>query len=468
MYRNTKAFRVATRLHQFTAVQAEPQVQHQFQPFSGIAVFEGIPTGDGRLIEKNALRWEEALPIPLQFSPTGGGHDDVLDVGWVDSMERHGSEIRYAGRYDLSSEVGRQAASLANQQDGTIGLTPHVSIVMDEMSFSVKVRKEVLDAMDEEMQALLDGEVPPEPAPDENGYVTVYEQKDGDEIFAVSDAQIRAVTQVSTAAFKDATVNIVGDPYSIAEPTPALVASVAPLDPPSAWFENPNLTGPTKVRYTEEGRVFGHLAAWGTCHRGFDECIAPPMSNNDYMNFRVGTVLTEDGKEFHTGVITMGTKHAGKRLSAAAAQAHYEDTGTVVADICVGHDDYGIWVAGALRPGVTDEQKRALRAAPLSGDWRPVQGNRELVAALAVNTPGFPIPETQGYVENGVPLTLVASGIVTDEMDESLSIGTTKIEVHPEVVFGEDWKYIAEFVNMKKKEEAEAKAAALLAEIMGD
>jgi hypothetical protein len=460
MYRNAHR-RNTVRAHQFTAVAVEPEtaVEHQFMPFEGIAVYEGIPTGDGRFIEPNALRWEDVLPVPLQYSPTGGGHDDVLDVGWVDEFTRTGNEIRMKGRYDLTTEVGREAARLADQMDGTEGLTPHVSIVMDEMSFAIKVRAEVLEAMNEELQALMDGEVPPEPKPDENGYVTVYEQNDGDEIMSVSDAQIRAVTQVSTAAFKDAKVKITGEPYSETE---ALVASAAPLKPPAAWFEDPNLTGPTKVRYTEDGRIFGHLAAWSSCHIGYDECTAPPMSATDYMYFRTGTLLTKEGTEVPVGVITMGTTHANPRWSAAAAQAHYENTGSVVADINIGHDNYGIWVAGALRPGVTEEQKRALRAAPLSGDWRMLQGTRELIGALAVNTPGFPIPETQGYVANGEPMTLVASGIVTEERDAA-----PKIEVHPEVIFGEDWKYIAEFVNAKKKEDLERQTDALLAEIMG-
>jgi hypothetical protein len=34
---------------------------------------------------------------------------------------------------------------------------------------------------------------------------------------------------------------------------------------------------------------------------------------------------------------------------------------------------------------------RTVRAASLSGGWRQIDGNLELVAALAVNFPGFPI-----------------------------------------------------------------------------
>lgn len=467
MYRSATR-RNILRLTQFTQMLAEaPATQHQFAPVSGIAVFEGIPTGDGRFIEAGALRWEDALPIPIQYSPSGGGHDDVLDVGWVDTMERHGAEIRYTGRYDLSTEVGREAAAKANQADGTIGLTPHVSIVMDEMSFAIKVRKEVLDEMDEELQSLLDGEVPEEPEPDANGYVTVYEQADGDEIFSVSDAQIRALTQVSTAAFKDATINITGDAYSDAEETPSLAASAAPLKPPKAWFSNPNLTGLTKVRYTEDGRVFGHLANWGTCHIGFgNECKTAPMSAADYMYFRTGTLITKEGDEIGVGVITMDTTHANDRLTAAGAQTHYENTGCVVADVNVGEDAYGVWVAGALRPGVSDEQKRALRAAPLSGDWRGIQGNLELIGALAVNIPGFPIGETHGFVASGEQVSLVASGVVTET--EDTLVQTLKVEVHPEAIFGDDWKYIAEFVNMKKREAEAAEAEALFATIFGE
>jgi hypothetical protein len=49
------------------------------------------------------------------------------------------------------------------------------------------------------------------------------------------------------------------------------------------------------------------------------------------------------------------------------------------------------WFAGALRPGLAKEDMRTVRAAPLSGGWRQIDGNLELVAALAVNLPGFPI-----------------------------------------------------------------------------
>jgi hypothetical protein len=195
----------------------------------------------------------------------------------------------------------------------------------------------------------------------------------------------------------------------------AIVSSAAPMSPPSAWFSAPSLSAPTALTVTDDGRVFGHLATWNTCHIGMGHagCITPPHSRAGYAYFRTGTVVTAENAEVPVGHITLDTRHASTSgLSAAGAQAHYENTGSVVADVAAGEDSFGIWIAGALRPGVSASQVRELRASPLSGDWRRVSGNLELVAALAVNVPGFPIPRPAGLVAGGVVQSLVASGMV--------------------------------------------------------
>lgn len=193
----------------------------------------------------------------------------------------------------------------------------------------------------------------------------------------------------------------------------ALTAGAAvPVLPPAEWFENPQLDGPTPLTVTPEGRVYGTLASWETCHVGFsNECVTPPRSNTDYAYYCNGVVLTEEGIEVRTGRITMGTGHAGLRMKPRVAAAHYDDTGTCVADVTAGEDPHGIWVAGAIRPGTSEEQLRALRASPLSGDWREVNGNLELVAALAVNVPGFPIPRPSTLAASGYR-ALTAAGVV--------------------------------------------------------
>lgn len=183
--------------------------------------------------------------------------------------------------------------------------------------------------------------------------------------------------------------------------------------PPSTWFGNPGLSEPTPVVVTKEGRVYGHLAAFGQCHVAYsDQCVQPPRSAANYAYFHTGTVATSDGKNVTTGVITLDTTHASPPLSPAATLSHYEDTGLGVADVHVGEDRYGIWIAGALRPGVTQEQVRRLQASPLSGDWRRIGGNLELVAALAVNVPGFPIPRPASLAAGGLVQSLVAAGVI--------------------------------------------------------
>jgi len=193
--------------------------------------------------------------------------------------------------------------------------------------------------------------------------------------------------------------------------------------PPAEWFANPNLLGPSPIVVTEDRRIFGHLATWGVCHIGLDKvCTTAPESMTDYAYFRTGAVLTTEG-DVPVGHITMGTGHAPQRCGAAAAVGHYDNTGFCVADVAAGEDEYGIWVAGIVRPTATELQVYELRSAVLSGDWREMGGHLELVAALAVNVGGFPIPRTSMAASGGRQISLVAAGLVQrDGYTEKLDI----------------------------------------------
>lgn len=187
---------------------------------------------------------------------------------------------------------------------------------------------------------------------------------------------------------------------------------------PAAWFADPELTAPTPVTVTEEGRVFGHIAQWGTCHTGLglsinrgDDCTAAPPSATNYAYFRTGVIDTDQG-EIPVGNLTMGIGHAGDKASAMGAIAHYDNTNAVVADVVTGEDEFGIWFSGAMRPNLTPEQIRAFKASNLSGDWRRIGGDLELVAALAVNVPGFPVPRLSLAAAAGVQTSLVAAGMI--------------------------------------------------------
>jgi hypothetical protein len=188
----------------------------------------------------------------------------------------------------------------------------------------------------------------------------------------------------------------------------AMIASSIPMTPPREWFTNPHLTGPSAINVDDDGRVFGHIAAWHVSHIGLPFNTKPPHSRNDYAYFNKGVLRCEDGKDVTVGQLTLAGGHAELEMSASDAVRHYDDTDSAVADVHAGEDRYGIWVAGALRPGITPLQVRALRASTPSGDWRPIRGRLELVAVLQVNVPGFPVTRTM--VASGQVTALVAAG----------------------------------------------------------
>ena len=198
--------------------------------------------------------------------------------------------------------------------------------------------------------------------------------------------------------------------------TDLTAASTLP-GPPLEWFQNPGFDAATPLTITSDGRVLGHLASWDTCHVGFSgECVKPPHSNTGYAYFRTGEIETREGELVATGKITMDTGHADKDAGPQPAVSHYDNTGTAVADVAAGEDEFGIWIAGALRPNIGEQKMYDLRATgALSGDWRRIGGNLELVAALAVNVPGFPVPRIELAASGSHLYALTAAAVVTHD-----------------------------------------------------
>ena len=193
----------------------------------------------------------------------------------------------------------------------------------------------------------------------------------------------------------------------------ALTAALA-LDawrPPRDWFVNPEFSVHTGITVTDEGRVYGHAAPWGECHIGHgNECITLPHEMS-HPYFMTGEVVCADGARVAVGQITVGTGHAPLGYRASHAVEHYDNTGAAVADVAVGNDKFGLWVAGAIRPSVAASRVHELRASGrLSGDWRRIGGSLRLIGLLAVNVPGFPLPVPRARVASGSPTALVAAG----------------------------------------------------------
>lgn len=395
--------------------------------WEGVIAREGEMTGDGRLIEDGALRWDD-LPIPLRVAfKDVGGHDGAEVCGRIETVERRdGGDIYATGTFDLGSAVGAEAFRQVSEQ-----MSNGVSIDTDDVTFRIMAKADMPEA--DVADSSNDGEADPD------GRVKVAAMSSSDELTVIESARLRAATLVAVPAFATARVYAAGQTPSASETSErdengdsgtemarsadvdplsrdSLTAAAIPTAPPEAWFKDPALTGPTALVVEDDGRVYGHIAAWGTCHIGqIGKCVEPPASPSNYAYFRTGALRTAEGTSVAVGHLTMGTGHAGPRDSANAAAEHYDNTGTVFADVAAGEDAYGIWVAGSLRPGITAEQVRVARSAPISGDWRTIRGSLELVGALAVNVPGFPVPRPQGLLASGEVKSLQASGVVAHD-----------------------------------------------------
>lgn len=399
------------------AGEAEPDGR-----WEGVIAREGEMTGDGRLIEDGALRWD-ALPIPLRVAfKDVGGHDGAEVCGRIETVERReGGDIFATGTFDLGSAVGAEAFRQVSEQ-----MSNGVSIDTDDVTFRIMAKADMPEA------DIADSGNAPDDETDPEGRVKVAAMSSSDELTVIESARLRAATLVAVPAFATARVYAAGqapaktvekaEPKETVEASAApqsrdsLTAAAIPTAPPEAWFKDPALTGPTALVVEDDGRVYGHIAAWGTCHIGqIGKCVEPPTSPSNYAYFRTGALRTAEGTSVAVGHLTMGTGHAGPRDSANAAAEHYDNTGTVFADVAAGEDAYGIWVAGSLRPGITAEQVRVARSAPISGDWRTIRGSLELVGALAVNVPGFPVPRPQGLLASGEVKSLQASGVVAHD-----------------------------------------------------
>lgn len=400
--------------------------------WDGVIAREGEMTGDGRLIEAGALRWDD-LPIPLRVAfKDVGGHDGAEVCGRIETVERRDNGDIYAtGTFDLGSAVGTEAFRQVSEQ-----MSNGVSIDTDDVTFRIMAKADMTEA---DVSGSGNAETEGDAEADPEGRVKVAAMSSSDELMVIESARLRAATLVAVPAFATARVYAAGQAPSTSETSErdenvdseekmassadadplsldSLTAAAIPTAPPEAWFKDPALTGPTALVVEDDGRVYGHIAAWGTCHIGqVGKCVEPPTSASNYAYFRTGALRTAEGTSVAVGHLTMGTGHAGPRDSANAAAEHYDNTGTVFADVAAGEDAYGIWVAGSLRPGITAEQVRVARSAPISGDWRTIRGSLELVGALAVNVPGFPVPRPQGLLASGEVKSLQASGVVTHD-----------------------------------------------------
>lgn len=173
-----------------------------------------------------------------------------------------------------------------------------------------------------------------------------------------------------------------------------------PLDPPAEWFSPPDDGIPTdrRISIEQNGRVYGYIALWDTCHAGIGGCVRPPKgSPTDYEYAHQGETMTAGGEIIRTAVIGGGAGHAP--MDAENPVEFYENSGTQLMRVRYGEDSEGLWFAGALWPDVNELDVARIRASSLSGDWRwhaawrhTQSGGYDFAGACLVNIPGFPMP----------------------------------------------------------------------------
>ncbi|QRY48148.1 hypothetical protein JVX93_15990 [Mycolicibacterium boenickei] len=341
----------------------------------------GTPTSDGRMLAADIELTFRDTPMPLQWcEEMEGGHYGSVTVGVIESIALKDGEVRASG-YMLNNQNALKAIDV--MEHGVNNPSVDLGNVTAFWTY-------------------------------EDGTVVTEENFDESKpIFETTTvAEVLATTIVAIPAFGQTRLQLNAERETRDK---ALVASAAAKFQPRVYdpalFADPQLSGPTPLSLDPEtGRIFGHVAVFNEKHRSVGlGHISPPRSRTGYAHFHSSPpVHLADGTELSVGRLTVGIGHAPTEgVSNAAAQAHYDNAEACFALVRAGEDRTGVWVSGVAAPWATPEKIEMGLAAPLSGDWRPYGGDLELVAVLAVNTPGFLCRTTTDA--RGKPLAMVAS-----------------------------------------------------------
>jgi hypothetical protein len=330
---------VATSLLTFSSTPevAQPdQEQGALPAWEAILAYEGLETADKRYLMPGEIEQRD-LPLTLMAQTvTEDGHDGAEVAGKITSIWRvqrpdlgEGVVAIMGGGEFTIEKAGPLAASLVEDE------------VLRGVSADIAPTEKVpLDAKTHEPLN-----------PDE---ITIEMLMDGEVVTGIKGT-IMGATLVPFPAFGEASMWIVqsGDQAVVASAFSiklieqlALTASakgMAPLAPPREWFYMPEPNEKTPLTFTEDGRVYGHLATWDQCHMGlFNDCVLARPSRTNYSFFHTGSIRTAEGDTVPIGRVLIGDAgHADVYLDGSNANEFYDKTGLV-----------GAFVGRALRlPG---------------------------------------------------------------------------------------------------------------------
>jgi hypothetical protein len=374
--------------------------------WSAVLARLGVPTGDNRIIAPGALTSRD-LPLPLMWQRVSGdGHSGAVTVGAIETLtiDHESGMVTAAGRFlDVRGAAEAQAQTDAGVTGPSIDIFDDVDIKeVQTLIEAGVVGPNLLDNMDDLEYAV---------------------SEDG--MIVITQGRIAGATLVQIPAFAGVSISMDGEAENA--PTLTAAATVTKVVPPLAWFDTPDLDQLTPLTISNTGRIFGHIAGRDTCHVGLPGCVTPPMGYSTYANFHVSAQETTEGVLLPVGILVAGPRHANPQLAFQAAQMHYDDVDARVAKVVVGEDEFGIWVAGWMLPEAKPEAVEIFKSSPVSGDWRWIGGQLELIAVCSVNTPGFPIPRARVSfsLDKGQTALIASSGIVPVEGEYTASTTTT-------------------------------------------
>ncbi len=366
--------------------EMEMAAADQLPPWEGELAFEGLPSSDGRVLLAGEITNRE-LPLTLMFQyVTDEGHKGAEACGniteiWREPRPEMGEGVvAVMGRGEFSADMmGPTAASSVENQ-----IVRHVSVDLAPTK-KVCLSAETLEEIPEEeldFEAFMNGEY----------------------LIGIG-GEIMGATIVPFSAFADAQMRITSGPDAVVASASgsfrlmprtltAAAAGLAPLRPPRDWFFQPEPEGKFPLTVMDDGRIMGHLATWDQCHHGFaSTCVLAKRSKSEYAFFHVGQIKTKEGELVNVGRIVVGEGHdTNLNHNLGEATRHYDKTALVGAFVRAVDGKYGIWLSGVVRSDCPAERVRDMIANPPSGDWRYENGCLELIAALSVPVPGFPVP----------------------------------------------------------------------------
>ncbi len=365
--------------------------------FTSLAWVEGRWTGDGRFVMVDGIQWDGILPMPLTVNHQGvetviGRVDELARTPGASSDERF---IMAKGVLDTSTPLGPDMETL--------------------------IRKRYVRGVSMELDAVTEGGIDPDT--DESDMPA----GSGGWVMVTETGRVRALSVVTTGAFAEAFIAFDDDMPDEATPPPIdgpapvkrddmpadddviVIAAAAhvitlPKVPPAEWFTQPtDVTIEGSLTITDEGRVYGWLAPGHVPYSGVAGNFTAPLGAVNYRDWMRGETIVEGGGRVITGSLTLGCGHGDSDTTDHnAVREHYDNSCSLFAKVAAGETSDGVWIAGALYPGVTSEQVERAMGLQCSGHWLPSlsPGYRyDLLAALLVPVPAFAMGRTAPSVQ---------------------------------------------------------------------